>query len=223
MKRSNGLMRLGAVPVRQRGLSLIFALIALAAVSLAAVGLVRAVGGGAMVVGNLGLKMDTTAAADRGTEIAMNWLMTHLGGTGLDQNDTSDGYYATSLTALDPTGRNPGPAARAVVDWNGDSCSGLGTFSACISPSATTTLSGGVKVSHVITRMCAIVGSKDAAANSCAVHLTNAGTEDTNTSSLAYGREHGMGLGGTRPYYRIVVRAVGGRSTVSFTETFVHF
>ncbi len=48
----------------------LFALLALAAMSLAAVALVRSVDGGSLVIGNLGFKQDTTRAADRAAELA---------------------------------------------------------------------------------------------------------------------------------------------------------
>ena len=44
------------------------ALLALAAISLAAVALVRSVHGGSLVIGNIGFKQDTTRAADRAIE-----------------------------------------------------------------------------------------------------------------------------------------------------------
>ena len=58
----------------QRGVSLIFALLALGAMLLAAVALVRAVDSGALVLGNLGFKQDATSAADRATEYARTCL-----------------------------------------------------------------------------------------------------------------------------------------------------
>ena len=45
----------------QRGVSLLFALMALAAMLLAAVALVRSVDSGALVLGNLGFKQEATA------------------------------------------------------------------------------------------------------------------------------------------------------------------
>ena len=104
----HALRRAGA----QRGLSLLFALLALVALSLAAVGLVRSVGNGSLVVGNLGFKLDATATSDRGAELAITWLQNNVSGVTLDNDVTASGYYATSTDALDPTGRNTSASPR---------------------------------------------------------------------------------------------------------------
>jgi type IV pilus assembly protein PilX len=207
----------------QRGLSLLFALLALAALSLAAVGLVRSVGTGSLVMGNLGFKLDATASGDRGSELAIAWLQANVGGTTLDANAVAAGYYATSTDALDPTGRNTATLPRAAVDWNNDNCASVnGAYSACLDAAPVTAV-GGNSVSWIITRLCAAAGSKDAVTNSCATSLTSGTTDDANSSGLDYAAPTGFGTATTNPYYRIVVRTVGGRNTVSFTETIVHF
>jgi Tfp pilus assembly protein PilX len=212
----------GSVARAQRGLSLLFALLALVALSLAAVGLVRSVGTGSLVVGNLGFKKDATATADRGAELAITWLQNNLAGTTLEQDATASGYYATSKDALDPTGRNAAAATRAVVDWNGDNCATVsGSFTACLGASSATTL-GTNAVNWVITRLCASAGSKDDVSNSCATSLNSGTADDPNSGSREYGNED-LGSSTSSPYYRVIVRTVGGRNTVSFTETIVHF
>ena len=207
----------------QRGLSLLFALLALAALSLAAVGLVRTVGGGSLAVGNLGFKLDATATADRGAEAAIVWLQSNLAGITLDSDVVASGYYATSKDALDPTGRNTSAATRAVVDWNNDTCAAVsGGFSACLDPRPAMAI-GDNQVSWIITRLCATAGAKDAAGNSCATSLTSGVVEDPNSGSLDAGNPGGFPTTVYSPYFRIVVRSVGGRNAVSYTETIVHF
>ena len=88
----------------QRGVSLLFALLALAAISLAAVALVRSVDSGSLLIGNLSFKQDATAAADRATDVARAWLMAP------GQNLVADsaggvGYYAASNFVHIDTGR----------------------------------------------------------------------------------------------------------------------
>lgn len=85
----------------QRGISLIFALLALAAISLAAVALVRSVDGGSLVIGNLGFKQDTTRAADRAAEAARIWLTTSGQDPSAD-GAAGTGYYAAAPNNLDP-------------------------------------------------------------------------------------------------------------------------
>lgn len=208
---------------RQRGVSLLFALLAIMALSLAAVGLVRSVDTSSLVVGNIGFKLDATASGDRGAEMAIAWLQANAAGATLDANAVASGYYATSLDALDATGRRAGGAGRAVVDWAADNCATVsGTYSACLDPSATATV-GTNRVSWLITRLCAATGSKDDAANSCATSLASGTADDANSGDLNYGAPKGLGVTSVFPYFRIVVRTVGARNTVSFTETIVHF
>ena len=209
----------------QRGLSLLFALLALVALSLAAAGLVRTIGGGSLAVGNLGFKLDATTSADRGGEAAIAWLQANNTGVILDSNVTASGYYATSTDALDPTGRNIASATRAVVDWNNDNCAAAsisGSYSACLDASPTTTL-GGNNVNWIITRLCASVGSKNDVSNSCATTLSSGAVDDSASGGQSYGENGGFANSTTAPYYRIVVRSVGGRNAVSFTETIVNF
>ncbi len=52
----------------QRGVSLVFALMALVVISLGAVAIVRSVDTGALVIGNLGFKQDATSAAAQAAE-----------------------------------------------------------------------------------------------------------------------------------------------------------
>lgn len=206
-----------------RGVSLLFALLALVALSLAAMGLVRTVGNTSLVVGNLGFKRDATGSADLGAELAIAIVLQPLvGGNGLDNDIPASGYYATSTDALDPTGRNTTMNPRALVNWTNNACAGSGAFTACLTPSPSTVI-GTNTVSWIITRLCATAGSKDLASNSCAATLTSGVADDANSSGLDYAAPGGLVSGTTVPYYRVIVRTQGGRDTVSYTETIVHF
>jgi len=210
----------------ERGVSLLFALIALVALALASVALVRSVDTGALVIGNVGFKQDATASADQIANQAMEWLSAELvvnGGVGLYDNIVDDGYYATSLDALDPTGNGSTDASRAIVDWNGDDCAyaAAGSFDTCIAPSGGK--AGGQNVGRwVITRLCRTTGAPGAAGNSCAVPLTKVAVE-SGGGECKYGNCSRFGPGSGGPYFRIIVRSVGARSTVSFTESIVYF
>jgi type IV pilus assembly protein PilX len=209
--------------VRQRGVSLLFALLALAAMSLAAVALVRSVDGGSLVIGNLGFKQDTTRAADRAAEYARGYLTG--GGNDLSIDGASGtGYYAQVQSALDPTGQLTSAVNRAVVDWgDADSCSCMGsTCTACLAPSNELTLNGGtVRARYVITRLCPNTGAVTST-NACAQPATLADDTCTRKSGETYGDTCVTTPPQQAPYYRIIVRTVGGRNTVSFTETIVH-
>lgn len=59
---------------RQRGMVLFFALVALVAMSLAAVALIRSVDTGALIAGNLAFRKSTLNSSDNGIETAIAWL-----------------------------------------------------------------------------------------------------------------------------------------------------
>lgn len=209
----------------QRGVSLIFALLTLAVMSLAAVVLVRSVDTGTQVLGNLGFKQDATAASDRATEAAIAWLQTN-GGATLDADATSAGYYASSLDKLDPTGRATSAANKlAVINWgDSDSCAcvSAGTCASCtLLPSAEVTY-GGNRSRYLISRICQSAGPVSAT-NVCAKPASAATSEAASREEIHAGKPFRPTKLVSNPYYRIIVRTVGGRNAVSFTETIVHF
>jgi type IV pilus assembly protein PilX len=211
--------------LQQRGLSLLFALLALAAISLAAVALVRSVDGGSLVIGNLGFKQDTTRAADRAAETARAWLT----GSGIDltaNGSAGTGYYAQVRSNLDPTGQLTSSSNRMdVVNWgDADSCScvSAGTCASCLAPSNEITVNGGnVRARYLITRLCPNTGAVNNTSNACAQPATLIVDATPNKGGPTAEGDPKL-LGAQAPYYRIIVRTVGGRNTVSFTETIVH-
>lgn len=210
-----------AMAARQRGASLFFALIALVSMALAAVALVRSVDTGALVVGNMGFKQDTTIASDQVAEAAIAWLSANAAGNTLQDNDSAAGYYASSLDTLDAAGNGTDPG-RSLVDWNGDGCAYGGSFTgACITPSPSVTYNANAG-SYVITRLCVTVGPHNATGNSCATPPAGVAEQGPNRGSISYVTERLAGAAGG-PYYRVLVRTVGGRGTVSYTESVLHF
>jgi type IV pilus assembly protein PilX len=215
-------------PRLQRGVSLIFALLALAAISLAAVALVRSVDSGSLVIGNLSFKQDATRAADVATERARDWLRTSGANLTVDAPDA--GYYATAQATLDPTGRVTTAANRlAVVNWGeSDSCAceATGTCSSCSNntPSAPITVgsgAGAVRASYVITRLCPNTGAVNAS-NACAQPAQLPVSLVSEHGDINYTKSHTAPPLATAPYYRVIVRTVGGRNSVSFTETILY-
>lgn len=211
----------GGTAERQRGASLFFALIALVSMALAAVALVRSVDTGALVLGNMGFKQDTTTASDQVAEAAIAWLTANVAGSKLQDNDTAAGYYASSLDTLDAAGNGTDPG-RSLVDWDGDGCAYGGSFTgACVAPSPAVAYNGNFG-SYVITRLCVAIGAHNATGNSCATPPAAVAEQGPNRGSISYVTERLAGAGGG-PYYRVLVRTVGGRGTVSYTETVLHF
>lgn len=211
------------IRARQQGVSLLFALIALISLAFAALALVRSVDTGSMVIGNIGFKQDATIGSDLVANAALTWISGKNTGTTLDADDAANGYFASSLDVLDPTGNGNIGNTRVLVDWNGDDCAYApsDSYANCISPSAATTF-GTNSGRWIITRLCRTAGSPTASSNSCAVPLTKVSTE-TGGGEIKYGGGVRFTPGSGGPYYRIVVRNVGARGTVSFTETIAYF
>lgn len=204
---------------RQRGMSLLFSLLALAALSLAAVGLIRSVETGSLVMGNIGFKQDATAAASQGAEAAITWLRANMG-SNLHTDKAASGYYAASRDALDVTGQSSTAATRAVVDWGGDDCGVYDSFGSCVKPSAELSLNGGAnRARYLITRLCASEG--DPTAVDCAFPMRSATTSGGNKGVVDYKAGKASVAVTTLQYYRIVVRSQSARGTVAFTETIV--
>lgn len=98
---------------KQQGVVLFFTLIALLAMSLAAVALIRSIDTGSMIVGNLAFKHAATTSADAGIEASMIWLAQTTANAGLEirtepthpLNNTDlvnhPGYHATFDPDLD--------------------------------------------------------------------------------------------------------------------------
>jgi len=205
----------------QRGLSLLFALLALAAMMLAAVALVRSVDSGTIVLGNLGFKQDATAAADRAADAAVLWLKNTTKDLSVDH--VADGYYASSQDSLDPTGQVTSATNKlAIVDWDRDGCAGVtaGTYASCTRTPVDPTPYNGVSTRYVITRLCPNNGSAGSG-NACAQVIKSSTSTAKDQGGFDYGKSSTLLEKAYAPYYRVIVRSVGARNTVSYTETIV--
>lgn len=215
---------------RQRGASLIFALITLVALMIAAVALVRSVDSSAKILGNIAFQKDATVSAERATQSAIVYLRS---GADLTVNGADKtGYYASTPAGVnvDVTGyQTPTDATRQLVDWDRDAnspCSyaSAGTYASCAySPSDPAIIVNGNANSarYVIFRVCQAAGATTG--NNCAQPLVGAKVA-TGGGAVGDGQgEKGPPTLSQGQYYRIVVRVIGARDAVSFTETIVQY
>ncbi|MBK9161412.1 MAG: pilus assembly protein PilX [Nitrosomonadales bacterium] len=201
---------------RQRGVVLIITLIALVAMTLAAIALIRSVDTGNVVAGNMAFKQGAVLAGDSGTEAAINWLSAIAGVAASQADIPSSGYYATSQETLDMTG-NSGDLTRPRVDWDKDNCGGL-AVPACIEPSPLIAANAaGYEARYVIHRLCPAAGL----ANNCASTATT--VAGTSSGAKDYTTKGGLSGEVQVEYYRITTRVRGPRNTTSFVETIVFF
>lgn len=205
-------------------MSLIFALLALVALSVGAVALIRSVDTAGLVLGNLGFKQDATASAERATEAAIVFLQ---GVPDRTSNSSADnggavGYYASSTDAVDPSGQGS-EATRVLVDWEADGCkyATSATPQQCTIGARTVAASEGKRTDFVIFRLCRQAGAITDG-NPCITPANATSGSSTKRGKLDYG-DYARFVGSPDAYYRIIVRSVGARNTVSYTETIIHF
>lgn len=211
-------------PLKQAGVSLFVALIALVGLGLAAVALVRTVDTDALVIGNLGFKKAATSVADQAAEVAIVWLTNNAVPATLYYIQENAGYYPAAYNALDPTGTETvaDGDTHVLVDWEGDDCaSAESSHTACLAPVRNAAQSNGYAAHYVITRMCAVPGDPNGIGNSCLTPLSTSSSSPKRggLDYSDYARFVNEGL----PYFRVIVRVDGPRNTVSYTETMVHF
>ncbi len=210
---------------RQRGASLLFAMITVVALSLAAVAMIRSVDTGTTILGNLSFKQDTLLATDEATRLAIRWLETQQKANpdGLNITQRDQGYWAKLVPGLDPTSTSTS-ATRVAIDWNNDSCrSQRGPTPVDCLPAQEKSLANQITARFLIVRLCSEDGNSTVGTNQCPRPL-NASSQVTGERG-EINSQNPVRIGSTTmaEYYRIVVRAQGARNTVSTTETLVHF
>lgn len=195
--------------IKQRGVVLFLALIALVVMSLAAVALIRSVDTNSIIAGNLAFKQSATTSADAGVEAAIAWLQANNSDAFLGASIPLNGYTATTSNS-EPT------TLGANAYWASLSPSGV-----CFLPVAggvCTAAPGapdaaGNTIGFMIQRMCKAAGDRVGA--KCAVVVGNSSSAGNNEDS-----EEGLKIS-TAVYYRILVRVTGPRNTVSYVQTIV--
>ena len=196
--------RIARVPRKaQRGVILFVALIVLVAMSLTGIALIRSVDTNVLVAGNLAFRQGATAAADWGIESARTYLKTTINANkaALDNDIPAAAYYATWQSGLDLVGTTTSP-----FNWSGGSQL-VGTDTA------------GNEVRFVLHRMCEASGASTAAGSNCVKASGSGGatgTEGSTKGTVSYGT---LALpASTVVYYRVTVRVLGPRNTLSFVQ-----
>lgn len=187
----------------QRGVILFVALIVLVAMSLTGIALIRSVDTNVLVAGNLAFRQGATAAADWGIESARSYLKTTLAANkaALDGDNPAAAYYATWQTGLDLVGTTTSP-----FGWSGSSQL-VGTDSA------------GNEVRYVLHRMCEASGATTAANANCVKAAGGGGATGADGSTKATVSYSALALpASTVVYYRVTVRVLGPRNTLSFVQ-----
>ncbi len=179
----------------QRGYILLLVLVALVAMMLSGIALIRSMDTSQLIAGNLAARNATLHSADAGMQSAVAGLQAiGVAGT-LNTDSPQSGYFAEEG---EPT-------------WNASSFwSGLGCGTCTIGPDA-----AGNTVWWVIHRMCTLAGNPNGGGNYC---LTLNGSTATNNSKA---QDAATFTGTAIFYYRITVRVVDGRNNSTLSQAFV--
>jgi len=212
---------------RQHGASLLFALITLVALALAASALVRSVDTGAVVLGNLGAKKATAVAADRATQQAIKFLFQDMTEATRLNDLPNQGYYATSKETYDVSTTDSSIANGTLINWEVDgSCQPTNNCDPLTRASDSFTVDSVARLEArwLITRLCTTAGidAKGASNNNCAVALKASVMKNQSAGSIDQSSARNFELQNQQPFYRIVVRVKGPRNAVTYTETIVN-
>lgn len=199
----------------QHGVAVLIALVALVILALSAAAVMRAVGTGSQVAGNLAFQREAVASSDQGLEAAMTWLQANLGMTtsttasacssGSSVLACDQAAYGYLATRTDP--KDVSSSAGWAELWT--------SLSATVTPAtASSGDAAGNTVQYLIQRMCSAAG--DAVAGTCSMPASASGEcgqnhavdADTNDCS-------------TQVYYRITVKTTGPRNTETYTQAMV--
>ncbi len=201
---------------KQTGVVLFIALVALVAMSLAAVALIRSVDTNTLIAGNLAFKQAATTSADAGIEAAIAQL------TGMQDaavnnaknvlSDNTHTFNVTDLSARPGYHSNVDPTLNLTADatWNGSNNQSL------------TVDASGNTVRYIIQRMCRTANTAIQNA-SC---LFSSGAEDKNGQEIPLPQNVCFGPGcpvaGQTPQIRVTVRVEGPKNAISYVQAFVH-
>jgi hypothetical protein len=202
---------------RQAGAVLFVALVMLTMLMLGASALMRMIDVGTLLAGNLAFKRAATLATDAGAEAAVGWLQAQAA-SALYADQPQQGYYASDAAGLDVSGNRSSPAAR--IDWDGNQCGNAAGIH-CRQPApALASDAAGHQVRYLVQRLCRLAGDPQAGANDC--HIQPALESGASRGSFSYGEDKRF-AGTPAVYYRITVRALGPRNTVSYAEALVRY
>ena len=209
--------------LQQRGVVLFLTLLALLAMSLAAVALIRSVDTGTLIAGNLSFKQSTTSGSDARIEDAITWLSAQQLAAG-NKNVLNDPTHFSNNDA-------PGAGYYSFVDNNKSLTdttkpSHFNWDNSDSSPELTD--ESGNKKRYIVQRMCltdnTVVTPVSPAVNEClfggAPALNNNGQEIPLPSDICIGS--GCPVAGQTPQYRITVKSIGPKFTTSYTQTFAY-
>ncbi len=188
---------------------LFIALIVLIAMTLAGIAMMRQVGTGLGIAGNLAFRQGAVSAADKGIELGIDWLTNTVSSspTQLDNDQTfSNGAYFSSWNG----GMVPAATFDPIKYFNNP-------FTA---PGAAGPMdAAGNTVYFVIHRMCQTANLKVNDGNQKCITVQETIGTGSSTTSANYNNQ--QLTSSDNPYYRVTAYTVGPRGTTSYVQVIV--
>jgi type IV pilus assembly protein PilX len=191
--------RFVSVRASQRGYMLMLVLVALVAMMISGVALVRSMDTNQLVAGNMASRNATVHSSDLAVQQAVTWITANATNGVLNADAVASGYHAQEQE----------PDWTASGTWT--QCTTLTGTTPCISTDA-----AGNQVSWVIHRMCSIAGGTGTANQFCSSLNGNASSAGNSYSSDAV-----IFNGLPKNFYRISIQVTGPRNTTTLTQAFV--
>lgn len=189
---------------RQDGIVLFLTLIAVVAITMAGVAMMRSSDTAGLLSGNVAFKQSAVMEADRGVEAALAVLPTV---PDLTNDDTARGYYASIQAAMTSPASVPNLLNITTANYCSAGSATAPTGTIVVAPVAGSTT--GNCITYVIERMCSAAGYAD---DKICLILA---------SQSMGGDVRNPGLKESAPYYRVTVRVDGPRNTVVYVQAIV--
>lgn len=195
-------------PQAQRGVVMIFGLLALAIMMIAAAAMIRSYGTAMTNAGNLGFKRDLTNQAERAAAEVITQLQSgSLGSEVSRQSHNVARNYSATILATNAQG-----LPNALLTDSGFTAVGVASNDIAVTEQA-------VSVRYVVDRLCANTGLAGPDHCNLADDLTPAGGGGGGGSTAVDNSAAGAGSLGQRVIYRVSIRVTGPRNTQAYFQT----
>lgn len=193
----------------QRGVVVVFALIALVVMLIGAVAMMRSMNTSQFTIGNLGFKRDLTNQSELALQRILNDFRTGSLSTPLsrESNLVASNYSATLLAS------NPQGIPLVLLGGTGGGFTGVGSTANDV------TGAGGVTLRYVIDRMSTATGPCGPSTCVLATQSVPGGSFSEWNNAQNNNGVGGVGAAPPQPIYRLTVQATGPRGTQSYYQS----
>jgi type IV pilus assembly protein PilX len=181
-----------APPGAQRGYMLMLVLVALVAMMVSGIALVRSMDTNTLVAGNLASRNATVNSADAGVQAAVNWIQANSTTGALNADAAASGYYS----------HGDDQAWTSGTFWS--------TWTGC-----TFTNAARNQVSWSVSRMCKLTGNPTDSGNFCA------SLNGSTSNGGSYSSDAINFTGSPKYFYRITIQVVDTRNSSTLSQAFV--